>query len=314
MANEITIKDAENWNVYMVSATKMKDGKKVRKYADAYISKRIKQAKQIFKHAVKHKLVTSNPFREMVAGKEVNPERQFFVTREMTVKMMAECQDAETRLLLGLYRFGGLRQQEAFKLRWVDVNFENGVFMVTSPKTKKKKPYRVVPIFPELRPLFEDAFEAAEDGADFVISYRPPTAAALYSKFAKIRKRAGVEAYPRLFHNLRATRQTELLDSKEFTLKNVCDWIGNDEATAMTHYLQTTDEQIRKATQVATGANPMLAPMLAPITDDVGACEQKKVTLTSPAKNRGNAKNAGKQAHKKSPQKRTEYTREDSNL
>ena len=53
--------------------------------------------------------------------------------------------------------------------------------------------------------------------------------------------------WPKLFHNLRATRQTEL--EENFPTHVVCKWLGNSAAVARKHYLQVTDEHFPKAAQ-----------------------------------------------------------------
>jgi len=60
-------------------------------------------------------------------------------------------------------------------------------------------------------------------------------------------KCAGVKAGPRLFQNLRATRQTEL--AAEHPLHVVCQWIGNSEPIAAKHYLQMTEGDFEAATR-----------------------------------------------------------------
>src|SRR5436190_2021364 len=56
---------------------------------------------------------------------------------------------------------------------------------------------------------------------------------------------AGLERWPRLFHNLRASRQTEL--SEDFPSHVVCAWLGNSEDIAREHYLKVTDAHFEKA-------------------------------------------------------------------
>jgi hypothetical protein len=45
---------------------------------------------------------------------------------------------------------------------------------------------------------------------------------------------AGLELWPRLFHNLRASAETDLMD--EYGLRKACQWAGNSAATAMKNY------------------------------------------------------------------------------
>jgi hypothetical protein len=47
----------------------------------------------------------------------------------------------------------------------------------------------------------------------------------LRSEMTRLLRRAGVSGWPRLFHSMRASRQTEL--QREFPLHVVCSWLGN---------------------------------------------------------------------------------------
>ncbi len=67
----------------------------------------------------------------------------------------------------------------------------------------------------------------------------------LRTQFLRIIKRAGPSAWPKLFHNLRASRQTEL--TARFPLHVVCEWIGNSAAIASKHYLQVTEDHFAEA-------------------------------------------------------------------
>ena len=98
-------------------------------------------------------------------------------------------------------------------------------------------------------------FWAAEPGLEFVITCnRPPVLksgagwakANLRTRFEKIIKRAGLKLWPRLWHNLRACRQTELADL--FPSSHVvCRWISNSEDIVREHHLSVTPEHIERA-------------------------------------------------------------------
>src|SRR5262249_55750255 len=103
---------------------------------------------------------------------------------------------------------------------------------------------RWVPIFPELLPHLEEAFERAAPGAVHVVTRYRDNSANLRTQLNRIIRRAGLQPWERPWHNLRATRQTEL--SGEFPLHVVCAWIGNKEAVAAEHYLQVTDADFER--------------------------------------------------------------------
>jgi hypothetical protein len=67
----------------------------------------------------------------------------------------------------------------------------------------------------------------------------------LWTQLERIIRRAGLQPWPKLFHNLRATRETELAES--FPIHVVCAWIGNSSAIAAKHYLQVTEEHFGRA-------------------------------------------------------------------
>jgi hypothetical protein len=64
---------------------------------------------------------------------------------------------------------------------------------------------------------------------------------------ARYVKRAGLTPWPKLFQNLRATRETEL--AAEHPIHVACDWIGNSKAVAKKHYLQVTDSDFQKTAE-----------------------------------------------------------------
>ena len=57
-------------------------------------------------------------------------------------------------------------------LEWTDVDWERGRFLAHSPKTEHHpgKATRVVPLFPELRTILNEACEAADEGAVYVVA------------------------------------------------------------------------------------------------------------------------------------------------
>ena len=63
-------------------------------------------------------------------------------------------------------------------------------------------------------------------------------------------KLAAVQPWPKLFHNMRASRQTEL--SERFPAHGVCQWMGNSGAVAKKHYMQVTDAHYARAIEEST--------------------------------------------------------------
>ena len=155
---------------------------------------------------------------------------------------MAEAPDAEWRVIIALARYGGLRTpSETFALRWGDINWERGTIHVTCPKLAHHEQHasRIIPLFPELREPLLTLFDEAEPGSEYVIAGYRLGAANLRTQFERIIARAGLKPWPRLFHNLRASRESELM--REYDLATVCRWIGNSPAVAARHYATSID-------------------------------------------------------------------------
>ncbi len=212
-------------------------------------------AKLFFGHAVKKCLIASNPFAHLKATIRPNKERFYFITLAEAYRVLEACPDDEWRGIFALARFGGLRTpSETLGLRWSDVDWAGNKMRVRSPKTEhhEGKASRIVPLFPELRPYLDALWEQADEGAEFVIGphYRyanekGETGVNLRSRLLDIIWSAGLKEWPKLFQNLRSTRETEL--AERFPTHVVCEWMGNSEPVAAAHYLQVTEEHYRQA-------------------------------------------------------------------
>ena len=79
----------------------------------------------------------------------------------------------------------------------------------------------------------------------------------LRSQLNRIIRRAGLQPWPKLWQNLRSTRETELAET--FPLHVVVKWIGNSQQVAAKHYLQVTDAHFESAASQPTGEAPIAA-------------------------------------------------------
>lgn len=158
---DITTSDADVWRQWLVN----------QKYIEVTISKVVKHAKHFLLMANRKGLVRENPFQHLKAGGEENESRKRFIEQQTIDRAIEVAPDTQWKLIIALARYGGLRcPSEVLALTWDDADWEAGKITVMSPKTKRQgKPYRVMPLFPELIPLLERAFEDAEEGTLYVI-------------------------------------------------------------------------------------------------------------------------------------------------
>ena len=216
--------------------------------AESTVRRRCKRVKQFFESEVKRRILEANPFDGIPVANIANNDRQRFIDRPMIQKVLDACPDARWRLIFALARYGGLRiPSELERMTWEDLGWiEGDRFTVRSPKTEhiEGKAQRSVPLFPELIPCFQDALAEANPDEALVFPILGKRSN-LRTQAHRIIRRAGLEPWPRVFQNLRSSRETELVE--EFPVHVVTDWIGNSPDVAKRHYLQTHEEHFKRA-------------------------------------------------------------------
>ncbi len=220
----------------------------MKNYARATAGRCVRRAKQFFTAAFRLKIIPENVFADVKGHQQTNSERKRFIDRATTDKLLEAAPDVQWRVIIALSRFGGIRcPSEHLQLKWGDINWANERFWVTSPKTEHHpgRDGRWVPLFPELRAILEEAFDVAEPGTLHVITRTRDASVNWRTGLQRIIRKAGLTAWPKLFHNLRASRETEL--AAEFPLHVVTEWIGNSSMVALKHYLTVTDDDFARA-------------------------------------------------------------------
>ncbi|MEZ6141074.1 MAG: site-specific integrase [Zavarzinella sp.] len=214
------------------------------------ISKRLGHSRQMLEDAVRLAHITVNPWTHVRQRSGDQSERRAYVSLDQIQQVIEHCPSVHWKLLVALARYAGVRvPSEAFSLTWGDVDWERGRLNVPSPKTEHLgKTHRVIPLFPLLRPYLEEAFDQAIEGSVYVFPEqwlkraqgpRGWANANLRTTFEKIIRRAHVEPWPRMFHSLRASCESDLAQS--FPLAIVTKWLGNTPSVALRHYVDPTD-------------------------------------------------------------------------
>jgi integrase len=248
----------ENKPIEQINVAEAKDFKRWlktdKKLAKNTIARGCGVASQFFEDAWERELIPKNPFKKLPEQVTGNKSREFFLEDADAKRVLAAAKNPFYAAIFALARYGGLRTpSEPYGLRWEDIYWERNRFLVRSPKTEQHegKAERKVPLFPELRPYLEALYDAivietgkAPDPKAYVIARCRSSNPATNMK--KIIRRAGLTPWPKLFQNLRSTRETELVQEGH-PLHVVCDWIGNSALIAKRHYLQVTDADFAKA-------------------------------------------------------------------
>lgn len=255
--------------------------------ASATVGRRLKLAKQFFEEAVKREWIVANPFEKM-GWDEANEDRQHFVDAKLFRRIVDRVPNPEIRLVFALARWGGVRvPSEILPLRWSDVDWEKQTMCVWSPKTKRYrgKAFRMVPIFPEVRPYLDAVWDLPGE-PEFVISSKRMTGQGYLKYLTRAAKAEGVpELWPKPFQNLRSTRETELME--QFPIHVVCAWIGNSPKIAHKHYLQVTDAHREKALRGEALSEAVVVKN--------GQSEAKSEAVNDAKNLAADAKNTGKQ-------------------
>jgi integrase len=244
----ITQGDAYDWTIWLKTQGRRRGAGML---ADNTVRKMVAFASQIFLDAVRHNIIPNNPFAGLPRQVRPIPEKDRFVTREEIDRLMSVLPDAELRLIVALARYGGLRvPSELLALRWSDVNWERRRMVIHAPKTKRAGTgIRVIPIFPELAPYLEAAWDNAPEGAEFVIAQHRYVSSKLRCVMHRYLKLAGLQPWPKLFITMRQSRAIEL--AREYPAHVATAWLGHSAQVAMRHYWRVTEADFERAVQPA---------------------------------------------------------------
>jgi len=292
----ITAADADRWRRWLLArvvqieikkrpASKEKPavpGRPEKTMATATVSKHIKRAKTMFADAVRDRLIERSPFADQKGSSEANKDRHHFIDRTVSAAVLKACPDQDWRVIFALARFAGMRcPSEVSALRWHDVLWDQNRLRIESSKTG----LRFCPIFPELRPVLETAFDNAPTGAIFCVGkYGGNGDANLSTQLKRIVKNAGLQPWPKTFINLRSTRRTELQEA--FPSHVVDQWLGHSTKTAEKHYLQVTEDHWQAGATTQTGSNQNGGPTGGPISVNLDASAENQ-RIKKPCKMQG---------------------------
>jgi len=231
--------------------------------------KRLQHVVAFFETMVKESVITKNPFDGLTMSPAVDTDRNVYVDVETIYRVIDVLPCVEWRLLVALWRFGGLRgSSEPLLLRWQDILWDQERIIVHAKKTKRYegKATRIIPIFPELMQPLQEAWELAGEGAVYVIERIAPAylqdRSVDRSKLDRINanfgtifggyiERAGLVRWSKIINNLRASMETDLLGGEYGVLgiNDIADWLGHSPRVMLTHYKRVREEKFRQVTQ-----------------------------------------------------------------
>ena len=155
-------------------------------------------------------------------------------------------------------------------MTWDCILWDQKRIIVKSPKTEhyEGKDYRVIPMFDGILALLEAVYDQAEPGGSpFVIARRrgkfdrlkDGRNTNLGTLFKKYILRAGETPWPKPFHGMRASFETDLLNDGRVKPHTAARWLGHSLQIALKHYARIKDKDFDAVTgDTKLGALPTL--------------------------------------------------------
>jgi integrase len=224
---------------------KMQRGKG--KLAATTARKMIGVARQVFKRALKAGHITTNPFHDDELPTSISDREKDYIDLPTIQSVLAVLNSAEWKAVIVFARFAGMRvQSELPLLKWSDIDEAQNRFTVYSPKTKKT---RRVPLFPEIRAALDDLRPITGD-SEFVLKSLRTKSSNWRTPLEKMLIREGITPWAPLFNCLRSSAEIDI--ARRFGVVAATEWVGNSVQVAMKHYLKTTAEDFKLATDKAS--------------------------------------------------------------
>lgn len=232
------------------------------RYSPNTVSGYVAGAKQFFRWAVYERLLERSPADGIPCGFQSSTRLQEVPAADVQ-RLIDACQDSDPELAIALRlgRWGGLRRSEILRVRVEDVQRDK-ILVRDQKRAKHGYAIRELPVFPELRIVRDFAdrrraqLTATATGRQLLLLPKLGglTSSAMALRAQRLCVAIGIEPWPRMFQNMRATRQSELLDA-EFHVKDVCKWIGNSPDVMMRHYAMVTHREFNRAMEDQPEAN-----------------------------------------------------------
>ena len=233
MLNEITRGDAKAFEGYLFK-------RRTPCLAKATVRKKLSRVKQVFRWGLLNKYLAENPLDEVRTASVANKETYLEIPSSTIHGILSKIECSDTRMVLALCRFGGFRYNETAVNTWEEcVDLEEGTLTIKSNKTPA---IRTSPLFADLRPYLEAVPEADRHGS---LQKRWPAHQSSREAIKTLIREAGYEPWPKVLHNLRKNRATELLAN--FPPQSVASWLGHEVKVLLDYYAIIKSEDFTSA-------------------------------------------------------------------
>jgi integrase len=219
-------------------------------YSPASWSRANGRLREVGSWAVRQGICDFSPFSLLPFAKSINSDRNLEVDRQWVLDALEHCQHPDTRLLLVLARFCGLRMlSEARTIRPQDIDWDAQTLQILD---SKKRIHRTMPLFKLVAEELLRHKRASNWNryvlSDFTLGSTDQNA----TKFMKAAvTRAGYEPWVKFNMNMRSSCENDLL-RQGFSERLVTQWIGHTVEISRAHYQKLFTSDYRDAVERAT--------------------------------------------------------------
>ncbi|QDV78912.1 tyrosine-type recombinase/integrase [Botrimarina mediterranea] len=209
-----------------------------RPLAETTVSRQCRRAREVFGLAIAAGWLTRNPWAPMKGFRERDPSRDAYVPRELVQRVIDATGDAEVRFVLAVARFCGVRgPSEVQSLLLDDIDFQRRTIRFATPKLEHLEGHadRLCPLWPEVEPHARALFNRPVIHTSALPNLSRFTDAGIAGRVKRAVVDAGVEPWPKLFVNMRASCERDLLQ-RGHAIDDVCAWLGHSPSVALKHY------------------------------------------------------------------------------
>lgn len=221
---------------------KYKSHRKAQKRKPETINKELGVLRRMYNLAVEWELINNNPIKGMKLLKV--PKRQFRVLSEKEFNKLYQAAIGHFKPILLTAYLTGMRKGEIQKLKWDDVNFEDGFIHLKDTKNNED---RTIPLNTHLLSLLDNL----KDGAQTEYVFETPAGEPYKSNTAWKRawttalKKSGIKHCR--FHDLRHTFCSDLIVGQKEDFATVMSLSGHKDIRMLKRYTHTKDEAKKAA-------------------------------------------------------------------
>lgn len=239
--HEITPGLIESYKRHRAETPTRGDGKR----APATINRELAVLGRILTMAVDEEYLENNPIRRVKKFKVDNARIRFLTTEEEACLMEALANRPQTKQIVTLALYTGMRRGEIFNLKWKNVDFSRDLLIVRQTKTSKD---RTIPMCDQVRQLLRELRpeESKPDQPVFVSEKTGGKLTDIKHSFTSACRKAGIEDFH--FHDLRHSAGTRLAEAGVHAVV-IAEILGHKSLAMTKRYTHATDWAKKEAIQ-----------------------------------------------------------------